>query len=276
MVHLNMTNDPTPKEGLIRHMVLNSIRAYRTKFKDKYGEIVICCDDKNYWRKQIFPYYKQNRKGDRKKSPHDWNEIFTALDRTKTELKEFFPYKVVQVESAEADDVIAAICHKYGTEEVSLLGTSEPILIISGDKDLTQLQLYSNVENYSPMTKKYIKINDPLKSLHEHIMRGDRSDGIPNFLSEDGSFMEGGRQKPIRTKKIEVWLDLQPKDFCDERMLRNYKRNELLIDLSKIPESIANQSVEIFETAPHGDRSKLLNYFISKGLNKLMDSLQEF
>ena len=207
MAHRAMTKHPTPKEGLIRHMVLNSLRAYKTKFGHKYGELVICCDDRDYWRKKIFPFYKQNRKKAQKDSTHDWNEIFNALNLIKSELKEYFPYKVLQVDHAEADDIIGAICYEYGTTSTQampfgLTDVNEPIIIVSGDKDLTQLQKFDNVENYSPMTKKFITIINPAKSLKEHILRGDRSDGIPNFLSKDTSFMRGSRQTPIRTKKV--------------------------------------------------------------------------
>lgn len=279
MVHLNMTKDPTPKEGLIRHMVLNSLRMYRMKFGSDYGELVLCADDRNYWRKEIFPFYKQNRKRDQQKSPHDWNEIFTALNVIKAELKTFFPYKMIQVEHAEADDVIAAICHKYGETQdtMTFIGSKpEPILIISGDKDLCQLQKYVNVKSYSPVLKKWLNITDPKKYLYEHILRGDRSDGVPNFLSQDSSFMSGGRQKPIQTKKINVWLELEPEDFCNENMLRGFKRNEQLIDLDLVPAEIQEEALRQFKMNPEGDRSNLLNYFIHNNLNKLIEAIQEF
>lgn len=59
--HTNIDID----ENLLRHMILNTIRALNMKFKNEYGELVIACDDKNYWRKDIFPYYKAKRAEDR-------------------------------------------------------------------------------------------------------------------------------------------------------------------------------------------------------------------
>ena len=126
--------------SMLRHMILNTLRANRKKFTAEFGELVICCDDTNYWRRQMYPYYKANRKKTRDKSEMDWNAIFQALNSIRDELKEFFPYKVIQVETCEADDIIGVITHEEGTE----LNMGEPILILSGDKDYIQLHKYAN------------------------------------------------------------------------------------------------------------------------------------
>lgn len=262
------------EEGLIRHMVLNSIRLNRQKFHKEYGEIVIACDDKNYWRKQVFPYYKANRKKARDKSELDWTAIFESLNKIREELKEYFPYKVIQVNTAEADDIIATLCTQFGQE--GPLAVGEKILILSGDKDFNQLQKYSNVQQYDPVRKKYIKADDPYKYLQEHIMKGDAGDGVPNFLSEDDCFILGTRQKPLTQKKLELWLGKKPEDFCDDRMLRNYKRNQQLVDLSYIPEQISSSVMEQYNNQSNKDRSKLFNYFIKFKLKNLLESIGEF
>ena len=141
-------NQGAVDENLVRHMVFNSLRMYKQRFGEKYGNMIICCDDKNYWRRDIFPHYKASRKDDREKSPYDWNEIFTALNSIRDEIRENAPYKVIQVERAEADDIIGTICTEHGQQ----LG-GEPILILSGDKDFQQLQTYSNVDQFSPILK---------------------------------------------------------------------------------------------------------------------------
>ena len=179
-------------EDLVRHMVLNSIRNFKSRFSN-YGELVICCDDKNYWRKQMFPYYKANRKKSREASSLDWNMIFNTLSMIKEEVKENFPYVVLQVESAEADDLIATMVERYGNN-------GEKIMIVSGDKDFAQLQRYKNVSQYSPITKKMIKVDDPMEYLFEHVIRGDSGDGVPNILSRDDVFVNGLRQKPLQEK----------------------------------------------------------------------------
>jgi len=261
-------------ESMIRHMVLNSLRMYNVKFREEYGDLVICTDDKNYWRRQIFPYYKHGRKKDREASDLDWNLIFESLNKIRDEIKENLPYKVIQIEHAEADDVIATLCHKYGV----YLNASEQekILILSSDKDFMQLQKFVNVEQFSPMAKKFLKTNDPYKFLREHVLKGDRGDGIPNFLSSDDVFVTGTRQKPVTEKKLNSWLDQNPEDFCDEMMLRNYQRNEMLIDLSKVPEEIQTKVLETYDTIKDIGRSKIFNYFVKHRLKMLMEHIQEF
>ena len=261
-------------ENLIRHMVLNSIRSYNVKFKEKYGEVVICADDRKYWRKDLFPYYKASRKKDRAESPYDWTMIFETLNKVREELKENFPYRVVQVDKTEADDIIGTLCHKYGVELMN--ATTERILILSSDKDFMQLQKFANVEQFSPMAKKFLKCDNPQTFLREHIVKGDRGDGIPNILSQDDTFVQEIRQKPVSEKKLNTWLTQTPEEFCDERMLRNFKRNEALIDLGKIPADVQARILEAYENAPKNGRDKLFNYFIKNRLKQMMEHLQEF
>lgn len=258
-------------EGMIRHMILNSIRMYRTKFKDKYGEIVICADATNYWRKDFFPNYKAHRKHDQEESDLDWNELFRILNKIRDEIAENFPYKVLRVDRAEADDIIGTLCNEFGRD----LG-GDPILIVSGDHDFKQLQKYSNVSQYAPVGKKFIKHSNPEEYLKEHIIRGDKGDGVPNFLSEDNSFVDNIKQKSIMKKKLAGWLKQKPEEYCDEKMLRNWKRNEQMVDLSKIPENITGAIMDQFNNTKEGNRSKLFNYFVKNKLKNLMQQIQEY
>jgi len=268
-------------EDLIRHMVLSTILSYKKKFSDEYGEIIFCADDKNYWRKKIFPFYKANRKKARDASKFDWNLIFSTLNKIREEVKEVFPYLVIQVESAEADDIIATLC-KYSQNNslnrVGLVTEPQKVLILSGDKDFLQLQKYKNVRQFSPLQKRYITTDDPRRFLIEHIINGDSGDGVPNFLSDDKVFVtEGLRQKPIRQVKLAEWVKFDdPSEFCDSDMLRNYKRNESLIDLSFIPDEIQSSIILKYETRSVGDRKKMFNYFVTNKLKYLMDSISEF
>ena len=271
---MQIRNSSEVEEDMLRHMILNSLRLYRTKFAKDYGDLVICCDDKNYWRKQIFPYYKAHRRADREKSPLDWNNIFTILNKVRDELKETFPWRVLQVETAEADDIIGTLCHRFG--KILKADGVENILILSSDKDFGQLQKYANVEQFSPVTKKWIRINNPEAFLREHIMKGDRGDGIPNFLSGDNCIVAGQRQKPLMSKKLDTWISLDPLDFCNDMMLRNYKRNEALVNLDMIPSDIQEQINNQYDNYQIPDRKGLLNYFIKKRLKHLMEHIGEF
>lgn len=262
--HTNIDID----ENLFRHMVLNSIRSYNQKFKAEFGEIIIACDASNNWRRDIFPYYKANRRKARQKSDVDWNTVFESLNKVRQELKEYFPYRVIHIDKAEADDIIGILSALYGNEQ--------PVMIVSGDKDFRQLQVYSKVKQYDPVRKRAIVDKDPVNYLKEHIMRGDMGDGVPNFLSKDDTFVVGGRQKPLRQAKLDEWMKMDPNEFCDQEMLRNYRRNEALVDLSLTPDYIKNQVIAIYEEQAGKGRGKLFNYFIDNKLKHLMESINEF
>ena len=264
---MSMGKDRTEVDiSMIRHMILNSLRMYRQKYHEEYGELVLCCDGRNSWRREHFPLYKAGRKTTRDASSKDWTQIFGCLDTIKSELKEYFPYKYIEVEEAEADDVIGVLAKSWG----------EPIMIISGDKDFIQLQVKENVKQYSPITKKIVNDTNPERYLKEHILRGDSSDGIPNFLSADDCIVEKIRQTPITKKKVELWIDQNPEDFCNEEQLRNYHRNMKLIDLQYTPSNIVDQIGKQYDEDPKGKRSGLLNFFIERKLNNLIESIGEF
>ena len=268
MMQIGQSKNLEVNPDLVRHMVLNSIRMYRTKFVEDYGELVLCYDSKHYWRKDFFPQYKSNRKKMRESSDFDWDTIFNTLNVLKEELRENFPYKMLEVYGAEADDIIATICESQ----------KENIMIVSGDKDFIQLQKYKNVKQWNPVQKKMLKDKNPDLYLKEHIIKGDRSDGIPNVLSDDNSFVDKIRQKPLTKKKIQAWVE---HDFMDvapnEEAKRNYHRNTTLVDLSKIPQDLKDKIKETYESTPIlGDRKNLINYFINNKLKELTNNLGDF
>ena len=269
MVQIGNHTNMEIEEDLLRHMILNSIRSYNQKFKDEYGEMIIACDAGNNWRRAIFPYYKANRKKTRDKSELNWTQIFDTLGKVRDELKQFFPYRVIHVDGTEADDVIGTLVMNYGD-------TNEKILILSGDKDFVQLQRYNNVKQYDPVQKKFRTTNDPDRFIREHIMRGDIGDGVPNFLSADNCLVVGERQKPVLSKKLDAWVHMAPEEFCDERMLRGYRRNQQLVDLTFIPNDLQKTIWEEYEAQAGKDRKNLFNYFIEKKLKNLIESINEF
>ena len=265
MMHLHMNKGELDDE-MVRHMILNSVRMYRTMFNEKYGEIVLTYDSRAYWRKEVFPQYKANRKKNRESDGKDWNSIFEVLNQIKDEIREFLPYKVVETYGAEADDVIATLCKHY---------QSEKIMIVSGDKDFIQLQKYENVRQYSPITKKHVNGVDAVVYIKEHILKGDKSDGIPNVLSPDHTFTDELRQRPLTSKKMNSILAQDIDDLNDE-VKRNYQRNDKLINLDNIPDYLATDILDDFKSAACGDRSKLLNYFIDRRLKSLTEQIGEF
>jgi hypothetical protein len=254
-------------EHLIRHMVLNIIRGHVKNFKSEYGEVVLCCDNRKYWRKEFFPFYKANRKKTRDKSSLDWHLIFDMLAKFKQELKDNFPYKVLDIEGAEADDIIGTL--------VPLYAAHEKMLILSSDGDFLQLQQYGdNVKQYNPSQKKYVVSVNPHLELKEKVIRGDKGDGIPNMFSPSDCFVRDLRQKPITQKVLDKYLKESPEEWNDGDRI-NYTRNLTLIDLSKIPTEIKEKIINTYEeTKPV--KGKLLNYFIEYKLKNLMEVIEEF
>ena len=272
MVQINGRNAVELSEDLVRHMVLNSLRGHNKRFRDKYGEMVIACDSGNVWRREVFPNYIAGRKTVREKSGHDWTHIYEILTKIKNEIKEHMPYKVIEIDTAEADDIIAVLVKKY---------INQKILILSGDKDF--IQLHNNrVKQYNPVLSKFVGQGEtPSIYIKEHILKGDRSDGIPNVLSDDDVFIEGRRQRPLTKKKIESWFDrmeLTLEDFptFTEEEKKNYDRNRKLIDLSLIPPELEAKIYNEFDEVKVAHRSKILNYFITRKLKTLIEVIDEF
>ena len=266
MMNTKMNNSKTIDESMVRHMILNSIRMYRKEYHSEYGEVVLTWDSKHSWRRDYYPEYKAGRRKGREGDKDFWDNVFTVLNKIRSEIKQNFPYKYLEVFGAEADDIIGFLCEE---------NKDEKIMIISGDKDFIQLQKYPNVKQWSPITKKQVNGFDPTIYLKEHILKGDTSDGVPNVLSPDNTFTDGLRQRPLTRKKIQSWLVGGGSDWNDE-VKRNFQRNSTLIDLSRTPEELKNQIRLEYNNAPHGDRSKLLNYFMQNKLKELTENIGEF
>lgn len=258
--------------NLVRHMVLRSLKYYKKTFSDEYGQLVLCYDSKFYWRRELFPFYKQNRKKDRENSNYDWSEIFNCLNKIRDEIRDNFPYVVMEIYGAEADDIISVLVHHTSKKE-----SQEKVLILSGDKDFLQLSKYPFVRQYNPIQKRYLTLEDPKQFLMEHIIKGDRSDGIPNFLSDDDTFISGKRQKPISKKNLCKWIKSSPESFCSEEQLKNFERNRTLIDLSCIPTEIYQKIVDEFEVLNRDVRRGVqINYFLEHKLSTLLTEMEDF
>lgn len=255
-------------DDFIRHLVLNSIRNFRVKHKDKYGEIVICTDCHGSWRKGVFPQYKAHRKIKREKQKTqegmDWSALFKTINDIIIEIDTHFPYKVISVPHAEGDDVIAVLAKNV----------QEKSIIISSDKDFSQLHRYKHIKQYSPIQKKMLVTSDPYKYLQEHIIRGDKGDGVPNILSADDCIVNGERQKPITKKKLAVWME---QTEMANGLSAKWKRNQQLIDFEYIPENISKGIMDSYnKTKDEQKQGQLLNYFITNRLKYLMENIEDF
>ena len=260
-------SDIKPNKEMIRHMVINSLRGFNLKFKEQYGTMVLCADAGDPWRRDIYPNYKHARRKGRVDSATDWDNIFNCITEIKNEIAENFPYVMMYIEKAEADDIIGALVFNH---------TNRPIMIISGDKDFIQLQSNKNVKQYSPIQKVFVGEGlDPKKFLHEQIIKGDRSDGIPNILSPDDIFLTGEKQRPINKKRLEEWANVSNIPLGSETS-KYYERNKQLIDLSCMPKELERTIINTYREYKIPNRSKLLPYFMQHKLKALMTNIGDF
>jgi hypothetical protein len=260
-------SDIKPNKEMIRHMVINSLRGFNLKFKEQYGTMVLCADAGDPWRRDIYPNYKHARRKGRVDSATDWDNIFNCITEIKNEIAENFPYVMMYIEKAEADDIIGALVFNH---------TNRPIMIISGDKDFIQLQSNTNVKQYSPIQKVFVGEGlDPKKFLHEQIIKGDRSDGIPNILSPDDIFLTGEKQRPINKKRLEEWANVSNIPLGSETS-KYYERNKRLIDLSCMPKELERTIINTYREYKIPNRSKLLPYFMQHKLKALMTNIGDF
>lgn len=269
-IAVNKVND----EQMLRHMMLNSVRMYNKKFKSEYGEMILCCDGPNNWRRSYYPQYKANRKKTRDESGFDWQEAFRIMHLVKDEIKENFPYKVIHMDQCEADDIIGTL-----VENTQEFGQYEDVMIVSSDKDFLQLQQYPNVRQWSHMQKKELKDSAPKVNLIEKILTGDAGDGVPNVLSHDDTFVNGERQTPLSRKKKDAIIE----DLSDGELLyaaswyRNYQRNEKLIDLTQTPDDLKKAIISEYNAQdPFGNKGKVFPYLINKNMKMLIESVEEF
>ena len=256
-----------PDKNMVRHMVINSLRGINLKFKEQYGTMILCADAGEVWRRDVFPNYKHSRRKGREASTTDWVNIFLVLSEIRKEIAENFPYVVLHIEKVEADDIIGTLVLNH---------TNTPIMIVSGDKDFIQLQTNSNVKQYAPIQKTFVGEGiDPKRFLHEQIIKGDRSDGIPNILSPDDIFLTGEKQRPINKKRLEEWANVSNIPLGSETS-KYYERNKQLIDLSCMPKELERTIINTYREYKIPNRSKLLPYFMQHKLKALMTNIGDF
>lgn len=273
---------PEEIKNLIRHTTLSTIKSYKKRYSKEYGELIIACDGPNYWRRSIFPHYKAMRKVNREKSDLDWGLIFETLSELRQDLIDYFPYKVIHVDTAEADDIIAALVKHsqfIGNSNNALFAEPEKVLIVSSDKDFIQLQKYNNVRQWSPMQKKFVQGSqkEVIEYTVEHIVKGDSGDGIPNILSKDDTFVSGERQKPFSSKRLPEFYEKGIEACKTDDEKRNYQRNQALVNFEFIPETLTESIISSYtNVTPKGDKNSVMNYLIKNQCRLLLDEIEDF
>lgn len=268
-------------ENTLRHITLSQILFFRKKFRE-YGQVVLAIDSKNYWRKDVFKYFKQHRVKLRKDSKMDWVEFHRIYNIIKDELKANFPYISVHIPRVEADDIIAVLTKRVYSHE--------RVMIISADKDMIQLQKKcgnKNIKQYSPQTKKLLTEANSDYDLFTHYIKGDSSDGIPNILSDDDTFIcPDKRQTSIyksfiekmwsRVLKERVLSSVSENLESDDELIQKFKRNIRLIDVDFIPNDIQESIVDEYIKAKDNIVNNIYKYLIKNRMKLLMKNVGEF
>lgn len=274
--------DTKKMQDIIRHVTLKSIAMANREYKKQFGQLVLCCDSRNVWRKQKFPYYKAHRSKNKEESDLDWQSINMFIDALKQDLISYFPYPVIQAEAAEADDCIAVIC-KYNFENNinnsgnpldEFFGDPEPTLIYSSDGDFKQLHKFKNVKQYSPIQKKWVR-NDNQDFLVEKIISGDKGDGIPSVLMSPDWLVNGEGRATSVTKA--VYAKYKNYDGLTQDEKDRYNLNKELIDFDYIPknieESIISQYTQPIKTIK---KQEIFNYLVKHRCRELVDKIGDF
>lgn len=271
-------NNPDSEQGkdLIRHVILSQLKFYNTKYKSQYGKLIVCCDGRHYWRRDIFPYYKACRKKAREESNLNWKLIFEVIDQTIIELQQNFTFPIIRLDSAESDDVIATLTEYFQNNEKvekGIFGFAQPVLIVSSDKDFVQLHKYDNVKQISPRTKQLVRVDDPVFYLTEKVLKGDRGDGIPSVLNEDDSFVNHKKCSIMTKKRIEKLLNEGFENCSDQQVKQHWMRNKQLIDFQYIPDQIKHQIIEQYKKPVEGNKVKIFNYLLNNKCNVLLKDI---
>jgi 5'-3' exonuclease len=258
--HLNVEID----HQALRLMVLNLLHSSYKKFHREYGEMIIAIDSQKNWRKSKFPFYKSQRKKKKEISELNWEQFYQNLDKIKEELRDSFPFKYIEVDLAEADDIIGVICWS----------STDKIVILSKDKDFRQLQVLKYVEQYDPVGKKWIKEKDPITFLNKQIIKGDESDGIPNILSRDNSFLTlDENEHHLSRRQLKDFLDTQI--INDAKYKKNYFRNRTLIDLREVPELIKQEIIHKYREPVENIKERLNEYYKNNNLDEFLNEVYD-
>lgn len=280
-VFANELKGGDPK-NMIKHIILNQLLGLKRRFG---GQLIICCDSRSYWRRAEFPSYKGHRKHSKDAGFLDWTMVYEVLGEMKQELSEFFPYKVLEVAGAEADDIIPVLISYFDENELVNTGLIEEpaeIVIVSTDGDYSQLQKYRQVKQWNNVTKKMLVSKNPKQDLIGYICQGQTKDNIPNVCTSDKWAADRAADIPARASpfKTSRLIDFYNRgyDAClNEDEKRNYRRNELLLDFDKIPSSVQGDIIRSYHsTEITSSKKKIYDYLLGKRMKLLIASHSDF
>jgi 5'-3' exonuclease len=300
-----INGDADIKLGMAFHITLNSIKK---AWQDFGGTHVVFCLEGRSWRKDHYKPYKAQRAASRaahtEREAEEEKVFWEAFDTFKEFVTEKTNCTVLQHSRLEADDLIAGWIQSH---------PSDKHVIISTDTDFVQL-IAPNVKQYNGVMETTIThegifdakgkrvidkktqepkaIPDPQWLLFEKCMRGDTSDNV--FSAYPGVREKGTKNKvglreaySDRDLKGYSWNNLMLQRWTDHngeehRVLDDYERNRILIDLSAQPDEIKTIIAETIATATGANKNisqvgiRLIKFCNLYDLKKISDQAQAY
>ena len=255
-----------------KHIMFNHVFSVCKKFNAT--EVILAIDSKENWRKKIYTEYKATRKEQREANTEiDWNAFFNAYREFTEEVKQFFPFYVIQIKYMEADDIAAILARDWQKYEK---------IIITSDSDYIQLLKYNNVKIWDPIKMAFKKSDDPQRQLQIKILTGDKGDNIPSVKPRLG---KKTAEKMLDNPQLlnEMFDDKTPAFTRDdgsvitigEEYKEKFKLNTALIDLSKIPPIFSKALHKNLSEYQLPDGKNIFNYFSKNKFREFMRRIEE-
>lgn len=272
----------TDDKRRIEEGVFASLVHIHDKLCPKYGNtIVACCDHKSPWRADFFAPYKAERKIRRAESGIDWRYVRTGFRACEDALHACTDVVVVRVQGAEGDDCISVVAdrNQYDKDRMSLgglaIGGDEPTVIVSSDKDYGQIP---NVDRFDPRKGIFLPYN-PQAALAAIVIDGDRTDGVPNVISDDDTFIVSGKRQntmtAVRRSKLEAMYyagDFEDRPATKDLPATHWNRNRWLVDFKFIPPSVQSDIMDEFDAARTKKRDPAFEYLFEHNMMHVADS----
>ena len=290
--HVGGGKDIDMRIGMAMHIMFNSVKKV---WRDFNGSHVVFCLEGRSWRKDFYKPYKANRKVTMdQRSPREQEDdelYFEAYN----DMIQYFAEKtnttVIREGESEADDLIATWIQQHPDDNH---------IIVSTDSDFYQL-MAPNVMQYNGTTDQIVSLDgfveaktgkrvidkktklekelpDPKWILFEKCVRGDSSDNV--FSAYPGARKKGSKNK---TGMLEAYEDLETGGFNynnfmlqrwvdheeqEHRVIDDYERNKILIDLTLQPDEIKAKCNKVIEEAKQATPVSNVGIHFMKFCNK--------
>ena len=300
-----INGDADVKLGMAFHITLNSIKK---AWQDFNGSHVVFCLEGRSWRKDHYEPYKRNRQVARdaltEKQQEEDTVFWEAFDTFKDFVADKTNCTVLQHKELEADDLIAGWIQQHPDVDH---------VVISTDTDFQQLiapnvKLYNGVQDVTSThegffdkkgnpvidkkTKEAKAAPDPQWLLFEKCMRGDTSDNV--FSAYPGVRKKGTKNKVGLLEAFEDkdlkgynWNNLMLQRWVDHngeehRVLDDYERNRILIDLTAQPTEVREKITGTIQTSIDANKNisqvgvRLMKFCNLYDLKKISDQAQAY